>query len=466
MKKKNRRYYFFRAGVGLFLVGLAITCSMVWPHVAAFLGIGSTGFVFANAVVGFTEEQENKLKELFDAAGTKHKEAIKTEVADAIKGLVKADDFAAKLKDLGVDKAAIEKLTEAVEKQGLELQKFLEGKKEAEADLDKVIDAQKDNIKKLATGDLRQVKLTVANKTLVTRAGVSNSTQAMRLPEIGQLGYLGTVMSGLFRHAPVSPDSNGVIRYIDQQAITRAADTEDEGDEAAESEITWIERTLDLKKIMDSIPVSHESFKDVLFIRSEIERLLNVNVSLKEDQQLFAGSGAGTQLKGVYTSAGAIDIDTVLAGSLANTVEAANVYDLIAAVRVAIMSSQQSKYSPNFVLMNPVDIFKYKVLKGTDGHYLMPPFVAADGKVVDSMPIIESSQVTANTLVVGDSKFGTIYDLEAVEIEMGYVDDQFTKDTMTIKARKREALLIRTVDETGFKKVTDIAAEIAKLETP
>jgi hypothetical protein len=82
------------------------------------------------------------------------------------------------------------------------------------------------------------------------------------------------------------------------------------------------------------------------------------------------------------------------------------------------------------------------------------------------MRVVESAQVTANTLAVIDSKYGTIYEDGGIELEMGYVDDQFTKDTMTIKARKRTALLIRTVDEGGFFKVSNIATAIANIETP
>jgi hypothetical protein len=141
------------------------------------------------------------------------------------------------------------------------------------------------------------------------------------------------------------------------------------------------------------------------------------------------------------------------------------VYDLIAALRSAMMGGNK-KYSPTAVLMNPVDIFKYKVLKGTDGHYLLPPFVGPNGETVMGMRVVESAQVTANTLAVIDSKYGTIYEDGGIELEMGYVDDQFTKDTMTIKARKRTALLIRTVDEGGFFKVSNIATAIANIETP
>ena len=69
-------------------------------------------------------------------------------------------------------------------------------------------------------------------------------------------------------------------------------------------------------------------------------------------------------------------------------------------------------------------------------------------------------------MVVGDFRYGTIYDLEDVTIEMGWINDQFIKNTFTILAEQRLALLIRTGDETAFRKVTNITTALADLETP
>jgi len=47
---------------------------------------------------------------------------------------------------------------------------------------------------------------------------------------------------------------------------------------------------------------------------------------------------------------------------------------------------------------------------------------------VEGIRIVESSQVTPNTMLVGDFRYGTIYDLEDVVIEMGWINDQFIKN--------------------------------------
>ena len=98
-----------------------------------------------------------------------------------------------------------------------------------------------------------------------------------------------------------------------------------------------------------------------------------------------------------------------------------------------------------------------KLQKDTQNNYVQPPF--ANGWMeVDGMTIIENNDMAANTCVVGDSRFGTIYELEGYTLDIAYSGTQFVSDLMTMKARKRLALLIRTADQTGFLKCTSISA--------
>jgi len=58
---------------------------------------------------------------------------------------------------------------------------------------------------------------------------------------------------------------------------------------------------------------------------------------------------------------------------------------------------------------------------------------------------------------------GTIYDLEGVTIEMGWINDQFVQNAMTILAEKRLALLVRNIDQYAFCKCTDIDVAVNQL---
>ena len=71
--------------------------------------------------------------------------------------------------------------------------------------------------------------------------------------------------------------------------------------------------------------------------------------------------------------------------------------------------------------------------------------------------------VTANTMVMGDSRYGRIYEAVGLQLSRGTVGTQFVEDEETLKVRKRLLFLIREVDKTGFAQVADIDAALVTL---
>lgn len=293
-------------------------------------------------------------------------------------------------------------------------------------------------------------------KTNYTRASVTSSTQAMRLDGYGLMGYKKPVMYDVFPKVQVGAESNGSIRYIDQSTATRNATSIAEAGAYPESAVAWTEYTLTLEKIGDSIPISEEAVQDTGRLAGEVERFLALNVDLKVNTDLTVGSGSTPVIKGLYTYAPTF---TAAASGITN----ATTYDLLVKMKETINLSYGGKYSANFAMMNCVEINKIKLAKDANYNYIQPPF--ANGLIeIDGMTLIENNDMANNTCVVGDSRFGTIYEVEGYNLSVGYVSTQFTSDLMTLKARRRLALLIRTADQTGFLKSTDILTDIATLQ--
>lgn len=180
---------------------------------------------------------EKEFKQLLaDAAkenGAAITEAVKKEVGAATKGLLTSEQLTAKLEELGLKDNAIAKLAEAVEKQGTELRKMLEGngKPRIVKSIDELVQENAEKIQKMATADKSETfRMRInanADKTIIERASVTNPTLGYRVPGMGQLPTRNLVMDQVFPTVNLSEadvkESNGVIRYMDVASETRNA---------------------------------------------------------------------------------------------------------------------------------------------------------------------------------------------------------------------------------------------------
>jgi len=190
---------------------------------------------------------------------------------------------------------------------------------------------------------------------------------------------------------------------------------------------------------------------------SELNLFLDTNVQLEIDRQLANGTGVSNEIKGLYTS-----IDAYVPSGSAITDP--NIYDLAVKVIEDIVTTGGSKYMPNVLIARRSVINAMKLKKDSQNNYMLPPFVSQNGMNIDGLTVIESNICPANTLVIGDSRFGKIYEKGGIVLSKGEINAQFVEDAMTLKARKRMLFLIRNADKGGFRKVTDIAAALAILD--
>ena len=225
-----------------------------------------------------------------------------------------------------------------------------------------------------------------------------------------------------------------------------------------ESTAKWATYTLELKKVGDSVPVSEELLYDAPRFAAELKSFLTTNVDIVVDTALVTGPGTTNTILGIKAQ---IPNYTPVASGITD----ANIYDLLVKVRETISGPYGSKYSPNVAMMNIADINKMKLKKDANNNYIMPPFVDRNGNIVDGMLIMECNACAANTMVVGDSRFGKIYEEPGMYVATGYDGNDWTNDMQTMKARRRLNLLIRTVDQTGWLEVTSISAALTTLAT-
>lgn len=327
------------------------------------------------------------------------------------------------------------------------------GAKETVKTLATEISENKEAIKEIAKGANAEIVL----KADTLRASIATNPHNLLVDGIGQVARVKRSLYDIFRKIPVGKGNhNGTISYVDWDEATtaKAATMVAEGAVFPESTAKFKGYSLSLRKIGDTLPVSEEFFEDEVMAAAELDMFLETNVNDVIDTQIVTGDNTGENLKGLISS-------TPAYVPAASGITDANIHDLIIKVKESITSTGGSKYNPDFVAMNIADINKLKLKKDTTNNYV---FNFNDPRV-DSLMIIEDNHVTANTLYVGDSRYARIYEMGGIVVSKGMVNTQYTEDMLTIKARKRMAFLIRTVDQTGFKKVTSISAALVTLAT-
>ena len=316
------------------------------------------------------------------------------------------------------------------------------------------IKENKESIKAIASGDK---KAEVELKALSNRASIANNTEAIRLSDIGQLGVKRRALYDFFPKVQVgNGNHNGTIAYIDwdEDTTVRAAAIVAEGATFPESTAKFAEYTKKLQKIGDTLPVTEEFMEDEVLASSELSKFIGINVNTVIDTKIAVGAGGANDVEGLYTASPAYT-------PVASSIPDANIKDLVRKMRTAIVKTRGSKYAPNFVAANSDTIDRYFLKKDGENNYM---FDSETGTIA-GLAIVEDNNLADNTLVVGDGRYGTIYEKGGVVLSEGYSGTQFVGDMKTIKARVRMLFLIRNVDKTGFLKCTNITTALATLAT-
>jgi HK97 family phage major capsid protein len=379
-----------------------------------------------------------------------------TEQSVEVKGLIEALEVKMKAeKDATVLelKADLKSIQDHADKLDVKLQaknKNEMGKKTVSEELKE----KKAEIKSLVSG-MPNVELEL--KALTTRASVSDNALGFFIPEITQLGYKERSLYNVLPKVAVS-DSNtgGTVRYRDWDEATtvRAAAMVAEGAAFPESTAKFKWYSEDLRKVGDTLPVTEEFFEDEAQAAAELEMFLNVNVNLVIDSQLINGDATGQNLKGLINVSPAYT-------AVASGISAPNLKDLAIKVKNDITRTRGSKYSPDMLLVNSLTMESLILKKDANNNYIFDENTGTLGGLF----VVVDENMPDNQMIVGDRKYARIYEKSGVVISKGMPNAQFLEDEMTIKARKRMLLLVKTGDRTGFRKVISVSAALATLAT-
>jgi len=234
------------------------------------------------------------------------------------------------------------------------------------------------------------------------------------------------------------------VTYI-QQTLQSSASFIGEAGTKLEGELKYSEVSKEVKKVAGLIKVSKEMLEDLNFVRNEINTDLLATLEDQIENGILNGTGAGANLEGLMTVA-----PTFAAGSFALSVPTPNIMDVI---RVTVANIQAAKFMPTHVVMNPIDVAKMQLTKTTTGEYTYPLFyvdnMTGEPKIAE-LTVVSTTWMTAGSFLIGDMTKSNIRMRENMNISVGYVNDDFQRNMVSILAEARLVHYVKANDVNAF----------------
>jgi HK97 family phage major capsid protein len=230
---------------------------------------------------------------------------------------------------------------------------------------------------------------------------------------------------------PVADTDSNSVTYWEETLRTHSAGEKVEGAAYAESAFEWTERTSQVRKITDSLPVTDEQLDDRAQLRSLLEQRLGFGVRQRLDLQVVDGSGTPPNLEGITEVAG---IQTQAKGA---DPRFDAVHKGITKVRVT------GRSMPGAVVIHSNDWQEIRLTRTADGIYILGNPAVAGPMTLFGLPVALNEALDEGTALVGDfANHCRIYDRRGLSIQVGYVGDQFKEGKQTLRADIRVAFVV------------------------
>ena len=186
---------------------------------------------------------------------------------------------------------------------------------------------------------------------------------------------------------------------------------------------------------------------DVSYVRSAIDQNLRAVVFDKLAAEVLGGAGGASAINGITTAATAW-----AAGDFGLSIPTPNTYDVL---RTALTQITLAGYSANVIVLNPADYGLMLMTKTSEGAYVDGQFLFM------GVPVIQNAALTADKFLVYNTGAVEMYMWEDFNIEIGYENDDLTKNLITMVGELRACNVISTNKSAGIVYGTITSAKTA-----
>lgn len=229
---------------------------------------------------------------------------------------------------------------------------------------------------------------------------------------------------------PGQTDSN-LVESVKETGFTNNAAGVAEGAAKPQSDIKTDLVQFPVRTIAHTMKASKQVLSDVPSLRSLIDGRLLYGLDLKEETQLLTGDGSGQNLHGLVPQATAYSAPITVAGATS-----------IDLVRLMALQASLAEYPASGIVMHPSDWAFIELMKDTTGGYIIGNPQGGLAPTLWGLPVVATQAMTIDKVLVGAFRAAQIFDRWESRIEVGYENDDFTKNMVTILAEKRLALAV------------------------
>lgn len=275
----------------------------------------------------------------------------------------------------------------------------------------------------------------VAGERHMARVEVKNTVQSlgttafpMQKPGVIPGVFDPLTIRAVLRSIPVSSNAVNSLR---EASWTNSAAEVSQGGAKPESDATFENYNVNITTVAHFIKVTNQLLADAPAVVQYIDLRLRDGLAQRVDRQLLLGNGTAPNLSGL-TDSGNYTAYTAVSDDL-----------LVDAINRAKYQLWADGFMPDTVIVNPADwgaMERAREGAGT-GAYLY----GAPGTIAAANPfgvrVVMSNHMTAGSFLVGALDMAAVlYSRSGAVVEMGYVNDDFTKNLVTIRAEERLGL--------------------------
>lgn len=235
----------------------------------------------------------------------------------------------------------------------------------------------------------------------------------------------------VYRSLPQFSTGTDTVTLMREASFTNNARGQTEGQEKAQSAVTFNKYNVVIETVAHWLKVSKQLLADSPAVVSYIETRLRFGVDSAVDNQLMNGNGTSPNLSGLLDS-GNYTVYTPTSGD-----------NLIQAINRAKYQLWAIGYIADTVYVNPADWGAQEIERenGSNGMYLYGAPGTISGLNPFGIRVVITPRITAGTFLVGQTAVATgVWNRSGTVIEMGYEDNDFTSNLVTVLGEVRLGL--------------------------